>query len=96
MVREKRKWEGWAVRGTTFHRVKECRKFRALKVPRQCLFFLVKVDWREGKVLGSGRGKALGRTNRLVSSDTTLTAKKKRCATILLLRVHPLPQEHVY
>jgi hypothetical protein len=50
-----------AFRGTTFDGVKEYRKCQVLKVPRECLLvLLVKVDWKEGKVLGSGRGKAVG------------------------------------
>jgi hypothetical protein len=37
-------------------------KFTAMKVPRQCpLVVLVNVDWRGGKVFGSGEGREIKR-----------------------------------
>jgi hypothetical protein len=49
------------VRNTTSHGVEGYRKLPALNVPRQCLLLLqVKVNWKEGKVLGNERGKAFG------------------------------------
>jgi hypothetical protein len=53
---EKREIVEGVVRDVTFYGERE--SLPALRVPRKCPFVLMRVGWREGKALGSEKGKA--------------------------------------